>query len=51
MSQTTITRGDLIVTKTEINTLFKEYPEEMEDLSLHELKLLMSWRMKIGISV
>ena len=35
------------MTKTEINTLFKEYPEEMEDMSLHELKLLMSWRLKM----
>ena len=35
------------MTKTEINTLFKECPEEMADMSLHELKLLMSWRMKM----
>jgi len=39
------------MTKTEINTLFKEYPEEMEEMSLGELKLLMSLRIKMmGIS-
>jgi hypothetical protein len=35
------------MTKTEINTLFKEYPEEMEDMSLGELKVLMSLRLKM----
>jgi len=35
------------MTKTEINTLFKEYPEEMEDMSLAELKVLMSLRLKM----
>ena len=35
------------MTKSELNNLFKEYPEEMEDMSLHELKLLMSWRLKM----
>ena len=35
------------MTKSELNNLFKEHPEEMEDMSLHELKLLMSWRMKM----
>ena len=35
------------MTKSEINNLFKEYQEEMEGLSLHEFKLLLSWRMKM----
>ena len=35
------------MTKTEINTLFKEYPEEMEEMSLGELKVLMSLRLKM----
>ena len=39
------------MTKTEVNNLFKEYPEEMEDMSLAELKVLMSLRLKmIGIT-
>tara|TARA_R100000808_G_C2069621_1_gene97690 strand:- start:113 stop:346 length:234 start_codon:yes stop_codon:yes gene_type:complete len=35
------------MTKTEVNNLFKEYPEEMEDMSLGELKVLMSLRLKM----
>ena len=35
------------MTKTELNNLWKESPEEMEELSLTELKLLMSWRLKM----
>ena len=35
------------MTKQELNKLWKEYPSEMEEMSLHELKLLMSWRMKM----
>ena len=35
------------MTKTEINTLFKEYPEDMEEISLTEMKLLMSLRLKM----
>ena len=35
------------MTKSELNNLFKEYPEEMEEMSLAELKLLMSWRLKM----
>ena len=35
------------MTKSELNKLWKEYPEEMEEMSLHELKLLMSWRLKM----
>jgi hypothetical protein len=35
------------MTKTELNKLWKEYPEEMEELSVHELKLLMSLRLKM----
>jgi hypothetical protein len=48
----TKTNGGLeTMTKTELNNLWKEYPEEMEELSLHELKLLMSWRLKmLGIT-
>tara|TARA_Y100000588_G_scaffold280439_1_gene297425 strand:- start:233 stop:520 length:288 start_codon:yes stop_codon:yes gene_type:complete len=38
---------ETVMTKSELNNLFKEYPEEMEDMSLHELKLLMSWRLKM----
>ena len=39
------------MTKTEVNNQFKEYPEEMEDMSLGELKVLMSLRLKmIGIT-
>jgi hypothetical protein len=39
------------MTKIEINTLFKEYPEDMKEMSLGELKLLMSLRIKMmGIS-
>ena len=35
------------MTKTEVNNLFKEYPEEMADMSLAELKVLMSLRLKM----
>jgi hypothetical protein len=35
------------MTKTELNTLWKEYPYEFKEMSLHELKLLVSWRMKM----
>jgi hypothetical protein len=38
---------ETVMTKSEINNLFKEYQEEMEELSLHEFKLLLSWRMKM----
>jgi hypothetical protein len=38
---------ETVMTKSEINNLFKEYQEEMEGLSLHEFKLLLSWRMKM----
>ena len=35
------------MTKTELNKLWKEYPTELEEMSVHELKLLMSWRLKM----
>ena len=35
------------MTKTELNKLYKDYTSEFDDLSVHELKLLMAYRMEL----
>ena len=35
------------MTKQDLNKLWKDYPYEFKEMSIHELKLLMSWRMKM----
>jgi len=35
------------MTKAELNTLWKDYPYEFKEMTLHEFKLLVSWRMRL----
>ena len=35
------------MTKTELNKLYKDYTSEFDDLSVHEFKLLLAYRMEL----